>query len=151
MHTLMERLEPKEVGGRAEGRRGAFALPKHGGDIIVAIMCRFFANIRCLGEDVVVGDGASKFQITVGDITSWIRKRYEPVCDPFGEGLAPQQWGDAIMCGDKMDPSHTATRCVTGAKRVGCCVWYQFGDSSWSRRKIFRQEPEIIEKAVRGF
>jgi len=64
-------------------------LPVDGGDVVVAVVNGFFTNVRMLGQNVVLGDGSRKFEVTVTDIAVWVLERNKAVTDPLRERLSP--------------------------------------------------------------
>jgi hypothetical protein len=49
MMTLVEGLESQEVGDRARGGGGAFALPRHCGGVFRQLLCGVGADVEGLG------------------------------------------------------------------------------------------------------
>ena len=85
----MESLESKKVCGRADCSGGAFVLPVHGCNVVVAVVNRFFANVRMLGQNVVLGDRSRKLKVTVADIAVRVLERNKAVTNPLQERLSP--------------------------------------------------------------
>jgi hypothetical protein len=64
---LVESLEAKEVGSRSHCRCGPFALPEDCRSVVMKQSGCVLLHIHTVSEDVLVCDGAGKFQVTVSD------------------------------------------------------------------------------------
>ena len=72
----MEGLEPQQVGRRTCGSGGAFPLPVHGRRVVVGVMDGALSDVRKLSKHVILCNGASEFEVTVGDIPSGVAKAH---------------------------------------------------------------------------
>jgi hypothetical protein len=67
--ALVKTCETEEVGGGVAGRDGTFGGATDGGGVVVEDHESAFMGVNRLGQNVLVGDDASKFEVTVGEVT----------------------------------------------------------------------------------
>ena len=72
MVALVKAGQSKEVGGRGTGGDGAFGGATNGGGVVVEDREGAFAGINRLSQNILVGHDASKFEITIGEVTTGI-------------------------------------------------------------------------------
>ena len=72
MVALVKAGQSKEVGGGGTGGDGAFGGATNGGGVVVEDREGAFAGINRLSQNILVGDDASKFEITIGEVTTGI-------------------------------------------------------------------------------
>ena len=65
--ALVQRLEPEEVGCRACGGSGAFALPIDSGGVVIAVVGGAGVDTSSLSQNIIVGNGTGELKVTVGD------------------------------------------------------------------------------------
>ena len=89
MMALVKTAQAEEVGGRVTGGDGTFGGSAHGGGVVVEEREGALTGIDRLGEDVLVGDDASQFKVTVGEITLGIVIGNKTCLDVGGERGPP--------------------------------------------------------------
>ena len=72
MVALVKAGQSKEVGCRVTGGDGALGGTANGGGVVVQDREGTFAGVNRLGQNILVGDDASKFEITIGEVTTGI-------------------------------------------------------------------------------
>ena len=73
--TLVQRLEAEQERSGASSCGGAFALPIYRRRVVIRIVDGTFRNVGRLCEDIVLCNGTSEFEITVGDIAIGVFER----------------------------------------------------------------------------
>ena len=90
----------------------------------------FFRDIQRTRNNVLVGQIATKFQVTVVDCTGRIVKGDEVLLDVHGKWFAPKvRHNRAILQRSKEYTAHAGTRRVAGTVYTRF-AWNQFSDAS---------------------
>ena len=132
---LVMSLEAQEVRRGTSGGGGSFTEPVDVCLVVGTGPDGAFSNVGALGDDVVVRDVATEFEVTVIDGTAGVVKGDDVLLDEFGEGMAPQKRLDVVVAGGAVDgeeenASHSGAGGVAGADDGGYARWDEFRDSS---------------------
>ena len=65
--TLMQGVEPEEVGCHRIGRDGASTCPTESGRVVGQSVRGFLTHVDLTDQDVVCGDMGGKFQVRIGE------------------------------------------------------------------------------------
>ncbi len=89
---------PEQIRRCLERRCGPFATPKHGGCVVTKGGGSRFADVKRLGENILMRNDSSQFQVGVRDGPSRVRERNEFALNCQREWLAPKDgsmlWGN---------------------------------------------------------
>jgi hypothetical protein len=152
MKTLVDGLEAEEVGSWATGGGGAFALPKYGGGVVVEVMDGALPDIGQMGKDIVLGNGASQLEITVGDGAVRVAIRLEGAVRVGAEPLPPQEGsvgGSGVGRGEEKHTAHAGPGCIACANG-GRGGGNGFGNASGPSSQFGGQPPEVVEEVMDG-
>jgi hypothetical protein len=94
--ALVKAGETEEVGGGVTGRDGAFRGTTDSGGVVVEDREGTFTGVNWLGQDILVGNDASKFEVTVGEVTTGIVIGNKAGLYMSGKGGAPQERRGAV-------------------------------------------------------
>jgi hypothetical protein len=79
--TLVQGRQSEQIRRCFQRGSGAFAAPKHDRSVVTKGGGGGFPNVEVLGEDVLVGDITSKFQVGVRDSPRRVRAAWEAVSE----------------------------------------------------------------------
>ena len=130
---LVMSLEAQEVRRGTSGGGGSFTEPVDVSLVVGTGPDGTFANVGALGDDVVVRDVATEFEVTVIDGTAGVVEGDDVLLNEFWEGMAPQKRLHvvvAVVAGKEENASHSGTGGVAGADDGGHASWDEFRDSS---------------------
>jgi hypothetical protein len=96
MVALVKTGETEEVGGGVARGDGTFRDATDGGGVVVENRKSAFTGVNRLGQNVLVSDDASKFEVAVGEVTPRIVIGNQAGLDVRREGGAPQERRGAI-------------------------------------------------------
>jgi hypothetical protein len=96
MKTLVERLQPQKVGGRARCGDGALALPSQGWCIVGSGGECAFSHIERVCQHIFVDNGGQEFEVTIGDGAFWVVKGHKVSSDVGGEVVPPNYGGRSV-------------------------------------------------------
>jgi hypothetical protein len=88
--------QTEEGGGGVTGRDRAFQGATDGGGIVIEDREGAFKGVNRLGENILVGDDASKFEVTVGEVTTGIVIGNKAGLDMRRKGGAPKERRGAV-------------------------------------------------------
>jgi hypothetical protein len=114
--ALVKTSETEEVGDGVTGRDGTFGGTTDGRGVVVEDRESAFTGVNRLGKNVLVGDDASKFEVTVGEVTARVVIGNQAGLDVRGEGGAPQERRGAI---NKPHATHTRFGSINGTDARG--------------------------------
>lgn len=133
--ALVQGLEAEQVGRGANGRGGAFALPVHGGGVVMEVVGCALSDIRGMGQDVMVQEGASELQVAIVDGAMAVAGGDKQGRDG-GIKLGPPKNGSR----EEMHPARMPKPDASDAPMVvGCC-----GRSSAMR--VGREDSEVASQ-----
>jgi hypothetical protein len=72
VEALVQGLETQEVCSRTCPGVGAFALPGDCRDVVVHIVDGVLPDVSSMGQDIVLGNSACQFEVTVGNCTKGV-------------------------------------------------------------------------------
>ena len=119
VEALMECLLLQEVGSGAGGGGRSLAVPV---DIRAVVRARpngCLAGIQLGGDDRMVSNIATQFQITVGNGASGISKGAEMAPDRPWEAVTPEASAWTIVGGEEENTAHASASGVTGSSDCG--------------------------------
>jgi hypothetical protein len=92
--ALVEGLSPEQVGRRAGGRRGPFALPINGRKVVRPVCNCSFANIKMLCGDILGDQRSCQLKIGVSDVAAGVPRGDKALSDFRREFRLPNQGGN---------------------------------------------------------
>jgi hypothetical protein len=90
VEPLVQSPEPQEVRCGAVGCGGSLSLPKDSRGVVVELLGGEFADVGKVGEHILVGDGTSQLQVTIGDGAVWVVEGHKVTLDRRGELGSPE-------------------------------------------------------------
>ena len=115
MSTLVERIEPQEIGASTIRSGGALSGPREGRLVIPRDPHCTFVNVPGPGQDVLVGNSAHKFQIGDADGAVRMRGGDQGLLHLRWERGAPQDRSGIRIEEVKPHAPHATPTCVTRA------------------------------------
>jgi hypothetical protein len=117
MVTLVETVQPEQVGGRAGSGSRAFALPRDGRNVVRQGGNGALPTVEVLTKDVLMANGTSQFQVRVGDASGRVFVGDQLVSDFLGELGAPED-GIEVRVGRSGEPdaSHACGGGIDGSE-----------------------------------
>ena len=114
--TLVNAVESEQICCRPCGGGGVFVMPDHHGDVVTQGHNGSTTQVDCLGNDVLLGKEAGKFQVGVGDVSLRIVRGDQSGLN-VGRERCPPQHGLDVGVGSRREPHtpHASTRGIMGA------------------------------------
>ena len=108
-----------------------------------------FANVGTLGDNLVVCDVATEFQVTVVDRPPGVVKGDDIGLNRFGERMPPEKWlRSAIRGRNKENASHSGCGGVAGADHGRYASGDEFRDPSGPRGHVLGKHSKIVQQKV---
>eukprot|EP00536_Pseudo-nitzschia_multiseries_P015570 jgi/Psemu1/43088/gm1.43088_g len=98
--ALVQRLEPEEVGCRACGGSGAFALPIDSCCVVIAVVGGAGVDTSSLSQNIIVGNGTGELKtpLLAGNSASSLQMDNTPAyCDLWDKALCPDIDNKSVM------------------------------------------------------
>jgi hypothetical protein len=97
----------------------------------------------------VLSHTGGQFQVAIGDRSRQVGKGDQlPLHVVIKLGAPQQRLNLSIGKGDKMDASHSQTRCILGPQGGRVTCWNQLSNPSWSASHVGGEPAEVLKDRV---
>ena len=148
--ALVEGLGLKQVGGGAGGGGGSLAVPEDVGSVVGASPDGHLTNVKGGGNDIVMGDVPTQFEIAVGDGSRRVGEEGQVTADGSWEAVTPETSMGSLVCREEEDPAHAGAGCIACPKHRGDGGGDYFREASRAGGEVPGKAAEVGERVMDG-